>query len=112
MTTAPLLRGLSGQVQKEAVTPRLLSLKQAGEYLNVSAWTVRDWALAGRLPLIHLPALRAREGDRPKTSLRRVVIDRADLDAFIESLKDGPGQTQKRAVTPSISPQQTGAKYV
>jgi hypothetical protein len=67
--------------------PRLLSLQQAGQYLGCSYWTVRDYVLAALIPVVHLPALRPREGDRAKASLRRVLIDREDLDRFIESRK-------------------------
>jgi len=35
--------------------------------------------------------LRAREGDRQRKTLRRVLIDRADLDGFIESHKRRDG---------------------
>jgi hypothetical protein len=34
-----------------------------------------------------MPPLRPRPGDRQRKTLRRVLVDRADLDAFIESRK-------------------------
>ena len=74
--------------------PRLLSLRQAAGYLGVSHWSVRDWVLAGYLPVVTLPPLRPRQGERPRKTLRRVVIDRRDLDLFVEQLKDGPGGAQ------------------
>jgi hypothetical protein len=67
--------------------PRLLDLHGAAAYCGVSYWTLRDWVLADYLPTIDLPPLRAREGDRQKTTLRRVLIDRNDLDSFIEGRK-------------------------
>jgi hypothetical protein len=70
-----------------AVEPRLLSLKQAASYLAMSYWTVRDYVLQGLIPVVEMPALRPKPGDRPKRSLRRVLIDREDLDAFIHSRK-------------------------
>ena len=76
----PLLEGA-------AVAPRLLNLQQAAVYVGCSYWTVRDWMLAGLIPVMGLPALRPREGERSRKALRRVLIDRADLDAFIESRK-------------------------
>lgn len=69
------------------VGPRLLNLHQAGAYLNVSYWSARDYVLAGLLPTIHLPPLRVRKGAKQKLALRRVLVDRADLDAFVESRK-------------------------
>ena len=69
------------------VTPRLINLRAGADYLGVSFWTLRDWVLAGYLPTVDLPPLRPREGDRPKRSLRRVLVDREDLDRFIEARK-------------------------
>jgi len=76
-------------VQREqgGIAPRLFDLHQAAVYVGCSYWTVRDWVLAGLIPVVGLPALRPREGERPRKTLRRVLIDRADLDAFIESRK-------------------------
>jgi len=69
------------------LAPRLLNLREAAAYLSCSYWSVRDWCLAGTLPIVALPGLRARQGERIRTSLRRVLIDRSDLDAFIERHK-------------------------
>jgi predicted site-specific integrase-resolvase len=67
---------------------RLVDLHDAAAYLGVSFWTVRDYVLAGYIPVMDLPANRPREGARPrKKPLRRVLIDRKDLDAFVESRK-------------------------
>jgi hypothetical protein len=71
----------------ERVTPRLLNMRQTAAYLGCSFWTARDYVLQGLIPVVDMPALRAREGDRQRTTLRRVLIDRADLDAFIDSRK-------------------------
>jgi len=72
---------------QERVKPRLLNMRQAAEYLGCSFWTARDYILQGLIPVVDMPPLRAREGDRQKKVLRRVLVDRADLDAFIESRK-------------------------
>jgi len=70
------------------ITPRLMTMQQAATYLNVSFWTARDWILAGYIPALDLPPLRPREGARQTSpTLRRVLVDRADLDRFIESRK-------------------------
>ena len=71
----------------ESITPRLLNMHQAATYLGCSFWTARDYVLQGLLPVVEMPPLRAREGDRQRKTLRRVLIDRVDLDAFIESRK-------------------------
>jgi hypothetical protein len=77
----------------EAIRPRLLNMRQAAAYLGCSFWTARDYILQGLIPVVDLPPLRARDGDRQRKTLRRVLVDRADLDAFIESRKrrDGSG---------------------
>lgn len=67
--------------------PRLLNMRQAADYLGCSFWTARDYSLQGLIPVVHMPPLRAREGDRQRKTLRRVLVDRDDLDAFIESRK-------------------------
>ena len=71
----------------ERITPRLLNMRQAAAYLGCSFWTARDYVLQGLIPVVDMPPLRAREGDRQRQTLRRVLIDRADLDTFIESHK-------------------------
>ena len=72
---------------RERIAPRLLNMRQAAEYLGCSFWTARDYILQGLIPVVDMPPLRARDGDRQRRTLRRVLVDRADLDAFIESRK-------------------------
>lgn len=74
-------------VQLDTTRPRLLSMRQAAAYLGCSFWTTRDYVLQGILPALNMPPLRARQGDRQRKTLRRVLIDREDLDAFIEQRK-------------------------
>ena len=71
----------------ERIRPRLLNMRQAAAYLGCSFWTARDYILQGLIPVVNMPPLRAREGDRQRKTLRRVLVDRADLDAFIEARK-------------------------
>ena len=72
---------------REHITPRLLNMRQAAEYLGCSFWTARDYILQGLIPVVEMPPLRPRDGERPRKTLRRILVDRADLDAFIESRK-------------------------
>ena len=74
-------------VKPSLPTPRLLDVHATAAYLSVSAWTIRDWVAAGRLQAVELPALRAREGDRQKARLRRLLFDRAALDQFVSALR-------------------------
>lgn len=71
----------------DTIRPRLLNMRQAAAYLGCSFWTARDYILQGLIPVVELPPLRPREGDRPRKTLRRILVDRADLDAFIEARK-------------------------
>ena len=72
------------------VYPRLFSMRESAKYLSVSFWTVRDYVLAGLIPIVQMPPLRPREGDRAKQQLRRVLIDRQDLDHFIDRRQKVP----------------------
>ena len=85
------------------IAPRLLTLKQAAEYIGCSYWTARDLALNGTIPVVRVPSGRiptgrARGGKPPARvlvpstdsrvrSLRRVLVDRLDLDALIDRWK-------------------------
>jgi hypothetical protein len=66
--------------EKPARWPRLLDEHAAAEYLSVSRWTIRDYIARGRLRVVTMPPLAASDA----TSLRRVLIDIRDLDAFVE----------------------------
>ena len=55
---------------------RLLDLKAAELYSGISAWTLRDLIASGDLPSVRPPRL------------RRVWIDRADLDRAIADWKE------------------------
>ena len=77
METSDLNPTLANPHPRERVKPRLLNMRQAAEYLGCSFWTARDYILQGLIPVVDLPPLRAREGDRQRKTLRRVLIDRA-----------------------------------
>lgn len=91
----------TGRPEPLAVQPRLLNLHQAAVYLGCSYWSVRDWVLAGLLPVVDLPPLRPRPGDRARATLRRVLVDRADLDTFIEARKTGSAPVVESAAPPN-----------
>ena len=93
MDTAALNPFVADAQPSERVKPRLLNMRQAAEYLGCSFWTARDYILQGLIPVVDLPPLRPRDGDRRRKTLRRVLVDRADLDAFIESRKRRDGRS-------------------
>jgi excisionase family DNA binding protein len=55
----------------EPVTPRLLTVKQAAVYCACALWAIRQAIWSRELPAAFIG--------------RRLVIDRADLDTFIDS---------------------------
>ena len=59
------------------VAPRLLTMRQAAEYLGVSYWTVRSWVESGKLRAVRLP------GDG-----RLIRIEIAELDRLVEECRD------------------------
>lgn len=71
--------GVDEQRRRKAsrsTTGRLLDLKAAEAYSGISAWTLRDLIASGDLPVVRPPRL------------RRVWIDRADLDRAIAEWKE------------------------
>jgi hypothetical protein len=91
---------------------RLLNLRQAAVYLGLSFWTIRDYVLAGELPTVSLPPLRSREGERPRQTLRRVLIDVEDLDAFIvahKSQHERESQSRARQIEATTTGVKRGA---
>jgi len=68
--------------------PRLLDVHRAAAYLSLSPWTVRDYVARGILRTVQLPASAVREGDAPRNGhLRRVLIDKTDLERLVDSGK-------------------------
>jgi len=68
-------------------SPRLLNLRDAAAYCGISLWTMRDLVLAKHVPTVCLPAQRPRAGAAARHTLRRVLIDKHDLDRFIDARK-------------------------
>jgi excisionase family DNA binding protein len=65
---------------RDCSSRRLLSVYEAADHLGVSHWTVRDMLHAGTLKPVRLPLGAGRE-------LRRILVDRRDLDDLIERSK-------------------------
>jgi excisionase family DNA binding protein len=57
--------------------PRLLSQQEAAAYLGISYWTLRDLTFRGEVPHVKIG--------------RRILIDRLDLDAYLEQSKTRQG---------------------
>ena len=56
-----------------ASEPRLLSQQDAASYLGISYWTVRDLVFRRELPFVKIG--------------RRILVDRMDLDAYLDRSK-------------------------
>jgi excisionase family DNA binding protein len=55
------------------IIPRLLSQREAATYLGISYWTLRDLVFRRELPFVKIG--------------RRVLVDRLDLEAYLDRSK-------------------------
>jgi hypothetical protein len=62
--------------------PRVLGLREAAQYTGLSYWTLRELVLAGKIPRVVIP-----NPWYDGRALRRILIDRQDLDKFIDGCK-------------------------
>ena len=53
--------------------PRLLSQQDAASYLGISYWTIRDLVFRRELPFVKIG--------------RRILVDRLDLEAYLDRSK-------------------------
>lgn len=58
------------------MSPRLLTLKKAADYLGLTVWAMRERVWAGDIPVIRFP-----HG-------RKMYIDTQDLESFISQNKE------------------------
>lgn len=56
--------------------PRLLSQQAAAAYLGISYWTIRDLVFRRDIPFVKIG--------------RRILVDRVDLDAYLNRSKINP----------------------
>ena len=81
---APQVRDKAAPVGRplvpQATAPRLLDVEAAAGYLVISTWTIRAMIDAGTMRPVRLPLDGGRE-------LRRLLLDRLDLDRVIEAGK-------------------------
>jgi predicted DNA-binding transcriptional regulator AlpA len=83
-TPPPSIGGVRPDPESKGRTERrLLDLHEAGTYVGVSYWTVRDLINSGELPSVRLPNPR-----RPGESVRRLLVDVHDLDSMIDKWKE------------------------
>jgi excisionase family DNA binding protein len=69
------LRGTKKEQRLVSPLPRLLTLKQASEYLGLTVWALRERVWSGQLPVLQFPGG------------RKQYLDRNDLETFIERNK-------------------------
>ena len=83
-STKPAAPASARKARPDTLQPRLLNMGQVAQYLGCSFWTARDYVIQGLIPAVEMPPLMARPGERQRKALRRVLVDRGDIDAFIE----------------------------
>jgi excisionase family DNA binding protein len=71
---------------RDCSSRRLLSVHEAAAYLGMSHWTVRDLLHAGTIKPVRLWLGKDRDG-RDRGDVRRILVDRRDLDELIERSK-------------------------
>lgn len=59
--------------QASPLVPRLLSQREAAIYLGISYWTLRDLTFRGEIPHVKIR--------------RRILVDRLDLEAYLDRMK-------------------------
>ena len=57
----------------QSLQPRLLSQHEAARYLGISYWTLRDLIFRREIPFVKIG--------------RRILVDRLDLDAYLNRSK-------------------------
>jgi hypothetical protein len=74
-------------VDRPDTEPRLLDLRAGAKYIGISYWSLRELVLSGHVPAIRLPCPQGRSG----RIMRRVLVDRRDLDDLIERSRERHG---------------------
>lgn len=75
--------------------PRLLDIHLAAQYLSLGESTLRDYVADGLLKPVELPGsiLRDKQGNviahGKGRRLAKILLDRVDMDAFVEARKEG-----------------------
>jgi excisionase family DNA binding protein len=65
---------VNSEEAEHKLSPRLLTIKEAGSYLALGPWRIRSLIYRGDLPYVRLG--------------RRILLDRNDIDALIDRLKE------------------------
>lgn len=93
------MRTIGGNAHRDRATraalsswPRLMSLEIAADYLSLSKRTLEDWVREGLLHPVPMPGAAIRRNGNvvaPAKARRiaKILIDREDLDRFIETRK-------------------------
>lgn len=74
-------RGADALARQASALPRLLDVHGAAAYLSVSTWTLRQLVSRGVLRRVLIPVANGRD-------LRKVLLDREDLDRLVEAWKE------------------------
>lgn len=77
-------RTRGSQARDRAPTPRLLGLQDGAAYVGLSYWSFRELVASGVVPSVRVPCPGGRDG----RTIRRILVDRQDLDRLIEAWKE------------------------
>ena len=78
--TSPTMSPAESASPSKLITPRLLNLRAAANYLGVSPWTIRDLEARGVLKRVTVPLPGGAE-------LRKLLFDKLELDRLIDVWK-------------------------
>jgi hypothetical protein len=73
--TGITLNKTAQRITNPKLSPRLLPLKVAAEYLGLTVWAMRERIWAGQIPVVQFPGG------------RKQYVDTQDLEAFIQNNK-------------------------
>ncbi len=79
-----------GTSASQTIEPRLWTKEQVAAYLNVSVWTVAEMVARETLHPVRLPmekVVEKRKRKRKTDTFRRLLFDKADVDAVIKAGK-------------------------
>ena len=66
-----IIKNKTAQGMSNPIVPRLLSIKDAGKWLGLTTWAMRERIWAGQIPVVQFPGG------------RKMFVDVQDLEGFI-----------------------------
>lgn len=70
-----IIESKTAQGISNPLSPRLMTIKQASEYIGLTVWALRERIWAGQIPVVQFPGG------------RKQYVDSQDIEAFIQQNK-------------------------